>query len=87
MEKQKIVALVVLDTDDPALLDRTLPRGTAGPHLRARVIEALPDLSRVMALMSEGEATLMLSAHAMAWDQAMDTLRMMAHPAVSKGVH
>lgn len=57
----QIVAMVVLETDDV----RVCPFADA-TLLRSAVVEALPSLSRVIAIMSEPEARLMIGAHLMA---------------------
>lgn len=58
---KQIVAMVVLETDDV----RLCPFADA-VALRAAVVAALPGLSRVIAVMSEPEARLMIGAHMMA---------------------
>lgn len=66
MAKQKLVALVTIELDDPA------PDST--PRLREAIIAALPSLSRVLGVMPEHEAAVMLSAHSAAWEQAIAAL-------------
>jgi hypothetical protein len=58
---RQIVAMVVLEVEDPLLCPRT-----DVAVLRAAVVAALPGLSRVMAIMGESEARLMMGAHQMA---------------------
>jgi hypothetical protein len=65
IRREPIVALVVLNTDDPRLdpqhLDVSTKEATAA--LRQAVIDALPSLSRVVQVLPESEARLMLRAH------------------------
>lgn len=63
----KIVAVVVLSTDDPLL---TNPEAAAFPKLRAAVVAALPSLSRIVAIMPEDEGKLMVAGHLMASEDA-----------------
>lgn len=56
----RIAAIVVIETDDGRLTGATRS-GVAG--LRDAVIAGLPGLSRVIGIMSEPEARLMLGAH------------------------
>lgn len=58
---KQIVAMVVLETDDVRIRPCA---DTAG--LRSAVVAALPGLSRVIAIMSEPEARLMIGAHMIA---------------------
>jgi hypothetical protein len=63
---QTVCAFVVLNSDDKRLIpsqDQTL--------MRAAVTDALPAVSRVVAVMSEAEAALMVTAHLRAMEMVL----------------
>jgi len=61
--REPIVALVLLHSDDPRLRDIDVSTKAATASLRQAVIDALPSLTRVVAVLPESEARLMLRAH------------------------
>jgi hypothetical protein len=65
-----LVALVTIETDDPVLVTPDIRQRAA---VRAAVVAALPNLVRVIALMPEPEAWLMVNAHLIASQQANAT--------------
>jgi hypothetical protein len=65
---EPIVAVVVLQSDDPRLdLDQIdVSTAAAAAALRQAIVDALPALTRVVSVMSEREGHLMVHAHRMA---------------------
>jgi hypothetical protein len=63
-----IAVMVLIETDDPTLqpgnLDTTTAQAVA--RLRQKIINALPDLRRVVCVMDEEQARVMMLAHNMA---------------------
>lgn len=60
-----IIAMVQLDSDDPRLDPEKISVATAADAaaLRAAVIQAYPQLTRVIAVMTEAESRLMMLGH------------------------
>jgi hypothetical protein len=84
MTQRSLAVMIVIETEDARLFPENMDNATvaATQALRAAVIDALPGLSRVVAVMDEEEARLMVSAHAMAARQAgLDAL--FSHPPAS----
>lgn len=65
MKKQSIAVMVLIETDDPRLDPSTINVNTtkATATLRQAVIDNLPSLTRVVAVMPEENARLMMSTH------------------------
>jgi hypothetical protein len=63
--REPIVAVVVLQTDDPRLDLAHLDVSTAAAaaSVRQAVVDALPHLTRVVSVMPESEGRLMVRAH------------------------
>lgn len=58
-----IACLVLIDTDDPRILDFDPSTAEKAAEIRAAVVENLPRLTRVIAIMPEFESRAMMMAH------------------------